>query len=644
MALPTKKQVKAVRVEKPVLFAFTYKIKCVILCGLCFLFYANSIPDKYALDDSITIEQNAYVKMGFSGIPKILSSDALASFFTQQGDSAAKQEATGGRYRPLSEVFFAIEQQFFGDSEMLPHIRHFINIIGYMACVLAIFYFLENFLFRKISSGSDMAFIAAFLFAIHPIHTEVVDNIKSFDEILSMFFIMLTFINSLKYLQDKKIKYLVFGAGSYFLALLSKEYAVTLLFFIPFLFYLLEDKKIIPAIRAGIPYYSVFAGYLLLRYVTVGFHQGVPSSDIITNPYLYATHVQRIATEWFVLGKYIALLLYPYPLSSDYSCSAITYHNFSNISVLLSTISYIVLSVWGIVLAFKRSILSFAVFFFLINILIISNFVIDIGGAMGQRLLFHSSIAVAIIFSYYVVKWTSQQGPLAAKKTMQIKKGVAIGILSILTVMCFGETIIRNPQWKDDDTLFIHEAFVIPNSYLINNNAAWVYLSYSEEQGNTVAQAKAYLDSAYKYSQKALHIKPKYDAGYLNLGAVYYHWALSGEKPWGIDSAKYCWEMVQKINPNHPSLSERYALLTKYYFQKGIEIGQNNPVESIRYMRQALLHDSSNADIWYNIGGAYFTMREYDSAKYAWIKTLQYKPDNADAKSGLAALASVKKN
>jgi cytochrome c-type biogenesis protein CcmH/NrfG len=59
-------------------------------------------------------------------------------------------------------------------------------------------------------------------------------------------------------------------------------------------------------------------------------------------------------------------------------------------------------------------------------------------------------------------------------------------------------------------------------------------------------------------------------------------------------------------------------------------------------MKKALMHDSTNANIWYNIGGAYFTIQQYDSARYAWLKTLQYQPDNADAKRGLSAITSVK--
>src|ERR1700677_691549 len=256
MAATTKKQVKVTPVAKASLFSFSFRTKCIILCSVCFLFYANSILNKYALDDELTILSNSFVQKGISGIPKILTNDSYASFYEDWGGDPTKQ-LSGGRYRPLSEIVFAIEQQFFGGSDILPYVRHFVNILAYMACVIAIFYFLEKFLFKKIAWGSDIAFFATFLFAIHPIHTEVVANIKSLDEILSILFIMLTFIYGLKYLQDKKSKHLAFALASYLLALLSKEYAVTLLFFVPFLFYLLMDKKPVQAIMATMPYVGV---------------------------------------------------------------------------------------------------------------------------------------------------------------------------------------------------------------------------------------------------------------------------------------------------------------------------------------------------------------------------------------------------
>ncbi len=624
-----KKQVKTATAAKPVLFSFPYRTKCIILCCICFLFYANSIGNKYALDDNITIVRNSYVQMGLSGIPKIMANDSYASYYKDMGGDPTNQ-LSGGRFRPLSEIVFAIEQSIFGDSDLLPGFRHLVNILAYMACVISIFYFLEKFLLRKIQWGSDMAFIAVVLFAIHPLHTEVVANIKSLDEILSILFIMLTFIFGLKYLEGKQTKHLLFGLGSFLFALLAKEYAVTLIFFIPFLFYLLEDKKPVEAVMASIPYVGVFLIYILLRLNAVGFHSKVISTnDILANPYLYATHIQKIATEWFVLGKYIVLLLFPYPLSSDYNYYQITYHNFTDITVLLSLVVYIGLLVWGIRLALKKSILSFAVFFFLLNIFMISNFVLDIGATMGERLVFHSSLGLVIILAYYLFKALSKQ-------QLAVKRNVVIGVLSIIGVACLGETFVRNAQWYDDTTLFIHDAGVVPRSCLANNNASWGYLSLSERKENTIPQAQAFLDSAHKYSLRALHWNPKYEAAYLNLGGVFLH----QDK---LDSARYCWEMVAKLHPNHPSLKSKYALLSQFYFNDGIALGKNGkPRDGIDLMKKALVYDSANSDIWYNIGGAYFTIQKYDSAKYAWTKALQYKPDNTDAQRGLQALSQVK--
>jgi hypothetical protein len=630
MAATTKKQVKVVPVAKASLFSFSFRTKCIILCSVCFLFYANSILNRYALDDELTILSNSYVQKGFSGIPKILTNDSYASFYEDWGGDPTKQ-LSGGRYRPLSEIVFAVEQQLFGSSEILPYVRHFMNILAYMACILAIFYFLEKFLFKKIPWGGDIAFLATFLFAIHPIHTEVVANIKSLDEILSILFIMLTFIFSLKYLQDKKVKHLAFGLGAYFLALLAKEYAVTLVFFIPLMFYLLKDNDPVSAIKATVPYLGILAVYLFMRYEAVGFHSSPPSTNVLVNPYYHATHMQRIATEWFVLGKYVWLLIFPYPLSCDYSYYQIAYHNFSDISVILSILIYIGAFAWGIILLRKKSILSFAVFFFLLNVFMVSNFVMDIGATMGERLVFHSSLGFVIILSFYFFK-------LISKMSLPTKKSIVIGIASVLGVACLGETVVRNAQWKDDITLFIHDAGVAPNSFQTNLNASGGYLKLSERKENTPEQARAYLDSVRKYSMRALHFFPNLDAAYNKLGGMYLHLGM-------LDSAEYFWDTTAKLHPTYPVLKSNFALLSQMYFQKGIAVGQSGHArEGIVYMKKALKHDSMNADIWYNLGGAYFTIQQYDSAKYAWLKTLQYKPDNADAQRGLQAINSVKKN
>src|SRR6202041_2731591 len=149
---------------------------------------------------------------------------------------------SGGRYRPLSIVTFAIEQQFMGtipdnkidsivvhSDEKGPaekvlnhnmHIRHFFNVLWFTLSVIVLLYFLRYVVFR---SNPIMALLAAILFTINPIHTEVVANVKSRDEIMSLLFICLTFIYAFKYHEHKKKWMLGASLFSYLLAFLSKE-------------------------------------------------------------------------------------------------------------------------------------------------------------------------------------------------------------------------------------------------------------------------------------------------------------------------------------------------------------------------------------------------------------------------------------
>ena len=51
-------------------FNFSFNIKCAILAAVAFMFYINTASNEYALDDSLVIQNNAYVQKGFSGISK----------------------------------------------------------------------------------------------------------------------------------------------------------------------------------------------------------------------------------------------------------------------------------------------------------------------------------------------------------------------------------------------------------------------------------------------------------------------------------------------------------------------------------------------------------------------------------------------
>ena len=77
-----------------------------VIVVVAFVSFGLSIFNNYALDDFIVIAKNNFTQKGFSGIWNILSKDTFAGM--PESDIMV---LSGGRYRPLSLVTFAIEHQ-----------------------------------------------------------------------------------------------------------------------------------------------------------------------------------------------------------------------------------------------------------------------------------------------------------------------------------------------------------------------------------------------------------------------------------------------------------------------------------------------------------------------------------------------------
>ena len=110
-----KKKQSSHKQPKGITFPFAdATVQSLVLLVLGLIFYANSLTNLYALDDGIVIQQNKYVQEGFRGIPGIFTTDVYENFYSQMG---AEEQLAGGRYRPLSVLTFALEQQLFGRRE-----------------------------------------------------------------------------------------------------------------------------------------------------------------------------------------------------------------------------------------------------------------------------------------------------------------------------------------------------------------------------------------------------------------------------------------------------------------------------------------------------------------------------------------------
>ncbi len=644
------------------LFPFSKPVIPYIILGLiAFIFYVNTYKNEFALDDGIVIHKNEYVMEGIAGIDSIMSRDAYHSFYKQMN---AKAQLAGGRYRPLSIVSFAIEQQFIGsyaDGHLPPSncwdynangkpdkeedinndglyndndcltkgcmMRHLNNVLFYMIAVLLIYAMFRNHLFSKYP---DMAFVATLLFCIHPIHTEVIANMKSRDEIFSMIFIALTFIYVFKYAETKQTKYMVWSAVNYFLALLSKEYAVTLAGVIPVTLWLLTDKFSLKN------YFKLFCAlgvalfvYFCIRFSIVVAKTGIPDTELLNNPYLLARGDQMKATKVFVWLKYLILLFFPYVLSSDYSYNSIPYRHFTSPEVWVSLIIYIGLLIYTFKLFRKKHPAAWGLIFFFANFLMIANLLFDIGATMGERLIFHSSLGWAVC-----IGWVFTEGARKYFSSVNVHKGVLWSVLIVLTILFGIRTITRNEIWKNDITLFTHDVDVMPNSVLCLGNAGARWIDLSERPENK-AHEKEYLEKAQKYLNHALELHPKYVNGYLNLGLAYF-------KLRDYNKAEEIWNTAYRLYPSNPYLVSYYRVLSNVYIQQAFQDAKDKKIQnSLYWFDRASKIFPQDPEIWYNLGGSAFSLGDYARARAAFEKCLQLKPDHQQAKNGLANCPQV---
>ncbi|MCD6067246.1 MAG: repeat-containing protein [Bacteroidetes bacterium] len=703
------KQAKITETNGFSLFPFTSsKIAYLVLGLVGFIFYINTVSNEFALDDGIIIHKNEYVMKGNKGIKDIMTHDAYYSFYRQMN---AEDQLAGGRYRPLSVVTFAIEQDFihtfpngrtdasswdlnknqkqdpeedvnedglFNENDALTMgcgLRHFNNMLLYVISILVLFSFLKNYLFKN---SWDLAFLTALLFCIHPLHTEVVANMKSRDEILSFLFIILTFIYTFKALELKQTKHIIMAGFMYFLALLSKEYALTLIPMIPMMIYIFrpelinfKDKRLwlaggaflffaismyllkskinkgytmIPLIFgvASIFIFSkeykaknfialfsslsiAFLAYLAFRFVSVTLKPGVPDTEVLNNPYLFATPTETYATKIFVLLKYLKLLFIPHPLSSDYSFQTILYRNFKSWDTLLSIIIYIGLAITTFILFLRRHPLAFGLIFFFANLLMIGNIVFDIGATMGERLIYHSSFGFAIC-----IAWLLIEGLKKINIQPALQKNLVLGLAVVLTGLFGYKTIVRNAEWKNDITLFTTDVKTVPNSVLCLGNAGARWIDLSERPENKDSSA-AFLERATGYLKHALDLHPKYVNGYLNLG-------LAQMKQGKLDDAFATWKRAQGYYPNNPYLQTYFPYLAINYMNKGVNLGKEGKMdEATRNLDKATECNPNNYDIWYNYAGVYFTKGDFAKAKIGFENCLKLNPNAENAKQGLQA-------
>jgi hypothetical protein len=686
----------------------------VALLAVSLLIYFNTLNNEVAFDDENVIHKNEYVIKGVSGIKDILLRDSYFSYYKQLG---MESNLPGGRYRPLSHITFAIEQEFIGtipdgivnerswdinsngvtdqfedtnkDGLFTDYdfwirgagFRHFVNVLLYAILILLIYRIFILYLFPN---AKDMVFFCCLLFAVHPLHTEVVANIKSRDEILSLLFIVLTILFAYRYVETWQRKHVMYTSLFMFLALMSKEYALFLFGLLPIVFYVFQKDKIslkdtylwliiamvalsslimVKLFNTGtliaIPFLFLYGGYFLAKksesgmvkimyalgaaliaYLAFRFsattHQVYNTesfkNDILGNPYLFATPEQEWASKIVVWYRYLKLFFIPHPLLVDYSFKSIPYSDFSQALVWITLLLFSALIALGIYGTLKRKKWSFGIVLFLLFFFPISNLVVDIGATMGERLLFHSSLGLCLLVSlivFYFIKQFQLKGNKLAF--------LLLAVIGLQTITYAVLTIKRNPDWKNNNTLFTHDVKHVPENINVLLGAGTAYYEWGLLPENK-NEKTVLLNKAINYYDKGISIYPTHFPFHINKAICFYNM----DK---LDSAIASTDICIKLAPKLPYIYNVRNKISDKIMANGIEVFQKgDQKKGLQLLVKSLSVNKNNVKAWNNMAKALFQLGAIDKAIACYKSTLKIDPQNQIALDGLDKITKLKNN
>ncbi|MCB0737318.1 MAG: tetratricopeptide repeat protein, partial [Bacteroidetes bacterium] len=532
---------------------------------LAFVLYGNTLGHGFVLDDGHLFLRNKFVQNGFQGIGDIFSNGFL------KGSIGTNDQS----YRPLVLASYAIERALFNNKPMP---SHFINVLLYGLCSFMVW---KNarLLFAKFNAWVPV--LIAFVFMTHPVHTEVVANIKGRDDILHFLFVMTALFYAIKFLSEPVLKNAIGIGFSFFLALLSKEMSVPFVVLIPLSIYFFisqEFKRLLPVfgiLSAGL------VVYFLIRTSVLDSGTFEANMSPINNVLAGAENgMERLASSLFMLLLYLKLLVLPHPLSWDYSISQIPLVGLGNWQTWAAIAVLLALGYMAISGLRKRTTWAWAILFFFGSIAIVSNVFILVGATMADRFLFTPSLAFAVIVVVAIAKLAKVD--LGSKKLVSQTKFMAP--LAIILLLYSFKTFDRNQVWESNETLYLSGVETAPNSSRTWSGLASVYRDKGAATQNLV-QRTEFINKAINAYKKSIKLFSENFDSYYNLGVC-------------------------------------YNLL-------------NEPNKALEQFKKTIAIDSNYVDAWNNIGVYYFNNNQQEIARKHFLKVVELNPDNINGLSNM---------
>ena len=478
------------------------------IAGAAFFIFAGTFSNPFLHDDVAIIGENPLVRE---------SGRILEAFQHDYWAVIETNERRDRLYRPLTIASFALNHAAGG---LDPLGYRIINALFHALASLALFWLCIRFGLSRGAAGA-----VSLLFALHPVHTEAVNAVVARADLMAA----ASVFGGLGLLMGVALPGAKPGAAEEnrerggeeglscrgvlapvgltcalcLFALLSKEIGVALLF--SALLWWLWGRYILgeterPPLRhtliAVCALLLVLVVYVWMRYAALGMLARPYPPSKLDNVLALMPAGERIFGAVGVLGRYFKLLVWPWPLSMDYSFAQIPVEGVE--ATLWMMVGVSGLLVWGYSACRLRKDMPWVAFGLVVFIgayLPVSNLLIPMGTIMAERVLYLPSAG-------FLIALVPTAGVLLTKRDWRIAAALLVGVCVLFGAL----TLKRNQDWGDALRFWRRTAEVSPNSA----RALRVYGQALIDR-NRFREAIAPL-------RKSVEIYPVYDYAWVDLG------------------------------------------------------------------------------------------------------------------------------
>jgi hypothetical protein len=499
-------------------------------------------------------------------------------------------------YRPIMNVVYMANYHLFG---LKPWGFHLVNVLFHAGVSVLVF-----FVTARLGAGSfpdpspppvarggmggllSLPFIAALLFAVHPIHTEAVAWVAGLPDLSFTFFFLLSFalyIDSTRGKEIQKGRYAL-SVASFFLSALSKEPALTLPLILMGYDHLSgpPENSFRGRWKRYLPYFVVAAVYFALRLNALG---GVAPE----RRHEHLSALQHVINIFPLFSSYLWKLLLPVNLNAFH-----VFHPIDSLVEIPGILSVAVAAAFaGITaVAYRKNRRACFWLLFIVVPLLPAFYIRGLGlNTFAERYLYLPSVGFAALVAVFLTKTAekSSRGTIAL-----------IGALALVTGLYSLGTIQRNAVWRSDYTLFEDTAGKSPDSAI------------AQEKFATALMGRDRLDEAIRHFKIALALDSSLDEAHTNLGIAYYRKGM-------LDQAIEEERISIKLNPNLP---EKHFNLAQQLADKQLW------EEAVREYEIAITLDPNFADAHNGLGFSCAMVGSIDKAIEHFEIAVRLAPEN----------------